>query len=511
MPLPPDALGAVASAFADGDPLDGWAWSDNAQSEVLEGLEGVPGARDVMLTALVRSPSADTRRHTVYEIQDRNRSSRSAPARLVPLLGPLLSDQDPTVRRVAAMALWRAGVTARLVADDLAMLAGTLPPDGAPPPGAESALATLIELGDARWRPTLLAAWRRPPALDEAAGALRTAAPPADADLLTAVSDRIAAMAAAGQVGDEVDALAAVVSRWEDAAASSAAPALTAALQWEVRTERPTPGAICVALAGLGPAAYPAIPALRVAATRSFHGHDRVQAALAVWRLTGDPGPALEVGAVLLDGANGYDESRQVWLYPETVAHLIPLGPDLAPLEPRLRRHLVEFPERHGANCDIARVLWRLGADPDGVLPVLRAGLSFTYLGKPGPPGSAVRAAAELGEHATPLLDLLRRALDAETGWVRAAAAATLVRLGAGDPAELVAVMVPEPRPYHRWQAFSALEALDVVAELRLAQAVPRLDAWLATDARVQADESDAVRLDERFQARAREVVAALS
>jgi hypothetical protein len=513
-PMPPATLEAVATAFADGDPLASWAWSYNVQAEFVEGIEDVPGARDTMFTSLVRSPSADTRRHTLFEIGDRIRSSRSAPARLVPLLGPLLSDEDAKVRGTAATTARQSGSAARLVIDDVAELATTLttdgPSDGASD-GAEAALSTLVDLGDPRWRPVMLAAWRSPRPLKFAAEALETASPPADPELVDAVAARIATQvevaAGVGWIGEEVDELAGLVRQWR-AAGSPAAGALIAALAFEVATDRPTPGAICGALAELGADASPALPALRTAAARSFHGYDRIHAALALWRLAGDVGPALEVGALMLSGPNGYDEGLEAWIYPETVTRLLPLGADLVPLEPHLRRHIADHPERHKANCQLARVLWHLHGDADDVVPVLRAGLSFTnHRDKPDPPVEAIRTAVELGERAAPVLDLVRRALESETGWIRAAAATALIRLGAGDPAELVAFMVPAPAPYHRWWASSALDTLDDVAELRLTPAVPRLEAWLETDQRVQGDEHDRVRMDERFQARAREVV----
>jgi hypothetical protein len=514
VPLPPGMLEAVASAFAAGDPLARWCWSFNVQSEFLDGIGDVPGARDTMFGSLVRSPSAETRRHTLYEIGDRIRSSRSAPARLVPLLGPLLSVEDASVRVTAALVARRSGSAARLVVDHLADLATTLGAEGEPD-GAEAALSTLVDLGDPRWRPTLLAAWRSPRPLKSAASALATAAPVADPELIDAVAARIRTQvevaAGVGWIGEEVDALAGVVRQWRPAG-SPAADALIAALVFEVGTDRPTPGAICAALAELGAEATPALPALRTAAARSFQGYDRISAALAVWRLVGDVGPALDAGTVMLSGADGYDDALQAWIYPDLVTRLLPLGADLAPLEPHLRRHIADHPERHRSNSQLARVLWHLHGDPDEVLPILRAGLSFTnHRDKPAPPAEAIRAAVELGDRAAPLLELLRRGLESETGWVRAAAATALIRLDAGDPAELVAFMVPTPAPYHRWWASSALEALDDVAELRLAPAVARLRAWLETDERVQGDENERVRLDERFQARAREVLAGLA
>jgi HEAT repeat protein len=540
-PLPPpaDMINAVASAFAEGDPLGRWVWSSNAQSEFLDGLAGMEGlgapeqaggaggdrARDTMVEALVRSPSADTRRHTLYEIGDTILSSRSAPARLVPLLGPLLSDEDASVRGTAALTARRSGSAAGLVVDQLAERAATLPMnDGSQEEeeeddssaGAETALSTLVDLGDPRWRPMLLAAWRSPRTLPQAAMALESAAPAPDPELVGAVTARLAAqvdaaVAGAGRIGEEIDALAGLVGAW-GAAGEPAADALITALAYEVGTDRPTPGVICHALANLGTAAMPALPALRTAAGRGFHGYDRLTAALAVWRLVGDVGPALEVGAVMLSGPNGYDEGLQAWIYPEMVTRLLPLGSDLVPLEPHLRRHIADHPERHVANCQLARVLWHLHGDADEVIPILRAGLSFTdHSDKPAPPSEAIRAAAELGERAAPLLGLLRRGLAADKTWVRAAAATTLLRLNAGDPDELVAAIVPQPEPYHRWWASSALGTLDDVSELRLTPAVPRLRAWLDTDERVDGNQDERVRLDERFQARVREVVAALA
>jgi HEAT repeat protein len=509
VPVPPGILDAVSSAFADGDPLQRWTWSFNAQSEFLDGIADVPGARDAMFASLVRSPSAQTRRYTLFDVGDRIRSSRAAPARLVPLLGPLMSDEDAKVRDLAATTARQAGSAARLVVDDLAELAARLPADDA----AEPALSTLVDLGDPRWRPMLLDAWRSSRPLTSAAKALKMAAPAADAELVDAVAARIVTQvevaARVGWVGEEVDALAGLVGHWR---AAPVAPGLIAALEFEVGTDRPTPGAICAALAELGADASPALPALRTAAARSFHGYDRISAALAVWRLTGDVGPALEVGALMLNGPDGYDEALQAWIYPAAVTRLLPLGAALVPLEPHLRRHIADHPQRHKSNSELARVLWHLHGDADEVIPVLRAALSFTnHRDEADPPSEAIRAALELGDRAAPLLDPLRRGLGSPTAWVRADAATALVRLDAGDPAELVAAIVPKPSPYHRWWASSALQALADIAELRLVPAGPRLRAWLETDERVQGSEDERVRLDERFQARAREVVAGLA
>jgi HEAT repeat protein len=513
VPLPKHAAAIVAEAFANANPLHGWVWTSNAVCEVLDGFEDVEGARGLMVGLMVRSPSADVRGQAAREIEDRNRGSRSAPAELVPLLSPLLTDPDARVRWAAATTVSRAGSAATLVADEVALLAEALGRGEELAGAAERALATLIELDDPRWRLILPAVWRQRQPRETVAKALATATPPADQQLLTAVTGRLTEINPLDGARGERDSLAVLVSGWGPVAAA-AAPALTAALDREVARDRPVPGSLCRALGAMGPAARPAVPALHIAALRSFHSHDRMRAGLAAWRLTGEAAPALKAAAGLLDGPNGYDDARGAWLYPASVKWLHPIGTQLAPLIPSLRQHLSQYPDRHEANCEIARLLWQLNGDPDEVLPVLRAALSIAPRSRHDytnhPPSAAMQAAAELGEHAAPLIGQLHTALDNPVAWVRVAAATALWRLGAAREDELVAVIVPDPNKAVLWRWIAAEPALDLITEMRAQQAVNRLAGWLTTDQRVHADQNDAVRLDELFQARVRQLLTEL-
>ncbi len=195
-----------------------------------------------------------------------------------------------------------------------------------------------------------------------------------------------------------------------------------------------------------------------------------------------------------------------------------PLGTQLAPLAPlapHLRRHLAEYPTRHEANSEIARLLWQLDHDLDEVLPVLRPALSISpqsaYDYTRHPPPAAIRAAAELGEHAGPLVDLIRVALRNPLAWLRVVAAEALARLGAADPDELIPAILPDPERCTQWLWVAAEPALDLLAELQTVPAAPRLTGWLTTDQRVQANVDDTVRIDERFQARVRQLLADLN
>jgi hypothetical protein len=517
VPLPKGAIDTVAAAFSGTDPLRGWVWCDDALGVVLEGFADMRGAENRMVGLLLRSPSPGQRRQAVYDIEARNRRSRSAPAELVPLLLPLLKHPDDDTRATAVTAVRRSGSAAALAADGLARVAATLG-DGGSDRAAETALATLVDLADARWPALLRAAWRhdRPlgtvaeslAAAEAAAGGATAARLPASPELIAAVTGRLGTIATVEAARKERDSLATLVCGWKGDAVA-AAPALVSALDVEVARNRPRPFSLCTALGSLGPAALPALPSLRFATARSFHGTDRMRAGLAIWRLTGAAEPALTAAERLLDGPNGYDEDRDAWLYPTNVSQLAPLGADLAPLVPALRQHIARFPGRHAGNSAIARLLWHLHGDVDEVVPVLRAALSIAprspYDYSRHPPSEALLLTSELGPVARPLADLLRAALDSPVGWVRTHAADGLARMGELAPPDLVPHLVPDPEKCTGWLARNASQALDTIVDLDVVEAVPRLTGWLATDLRLNADADDAVRLDEAFQTRVRD------
>jgi hypothetical protein len=217
----------------------------------------------------------------------------------------------------------------------------------------------------------------------------------------------------------------------------------------------------------------------------------------------------------VLAGTAGEEDERRKPPRPATIRQFEPLGAQLAPLAPALREYLAAHPERHETNSEILRLVWRIERDPAQVLPPLRAALSlgprWEYDYANHPPKASLELAAELGEHARPLVELIRAALNSPMGWLRAAAADSLVRLDAADADELVPILVPDPEKAYRWEWSAAAPALEVVAALRATQAIPRLTGWLTTDKRVQGHEDDTVEVDELFQARVRRILADVS
>lgn len=194
LPWPGHATGAVISAYGDLDPLRGWVWAESASlDKLLERFDDVGDVPATVLGVLVHAPSAQVRAEAAGAVSHLNRLRRSAPAQLVPLLSPLLSDDDETVRLAAAGAVRTAGSAGALVADDLAALAAASPlraeSDRRDP--AVEALRTLIKLGDPRWREPLLAAWRTGQAPYDAGQLLSQAGVAFDPELLAAVRERL--------------------------------------------------------------------------------------------------------------------------------------------------------------------------------------------------------------------------------------------------------------------------------------------------------------------------------
>jgi hypothetical protein len=144
----------VISAYREGDPLAGWVWTggDDSLPELLRRFDDVSVVPAAVVGALVHAATAETRRAAVYTVQALNRARRSAPARLLPLLAPLLRDADEAVREAAVRTVRTAGSAGALVADDLAALAARCA-DGDETdrwePAAQ-ALCALIQLGDPR-------------------------------------------------------------------------------------------------------------------------------------------------------------------------------------------------------------------------------------------------------------------------------------------------------------------------------------------------------------------------
>jgi hypothetical protein len=236
-------------------------------------------------------------------------------------------------------------------------------------------------------------------------------------------------------------------------------------------------------LLAIGPAAAAALPALRAAASRGG-----VAAAVAVWRLADEP--ELLLGAV----GRAVDHDQ---FYAPAIDKLVELGEHARPLLGRLQRLLTGEPARtfpaRDAQMAAARVVWRLTADPDAVLPTVRAVLAAG--GQPA--GTAASLAAELGIHARPLVPLLRRTLNER--WASVHAAHALWRLG-DNPAGLVEPVVAAVADC--WGGGEV--ALELLVQMRATQTVPRLRQLAEQDARIVTSgvDDEIIGRDERLQAR---------
>jgi hypothetical protein len=142
------AIEAVASAFAEGDPLDRvWSWDGESVGELLRRLH----EPEVAFTVLARSPSADVRLSLTYALSDAFGDDPDADLRLVRLLGPLLTDPDRSVGTAAVHAADEAGAAASAVVDGLVAAAEPIAHGDAPElDGARKALEVLIRTGDPR-------------------------------------------------------------------------------------------------------------------------------------------------------------------------------------------------------------------------------------------------------------------------------------------------------------------------------------------------------------------------
>jgi hypothetical protein len=234
LPWPGHATAGVISAYRDEDPLRGWVWAESASlAQLLERFDDVGDVPAAVLGALVRAPSAQVRAKAAGAVSHLNRMRRSAPARLVPLLAPLLADDDQTVRLAAAGAVRGAGSAGALVADELAVLASACPfreeSDRRDP--AVEALRTLIQLGDPRWREPLLAAWRTGRAPYDAGQLLSEASVTSDPELLAAVRERLVRVQGESMLASNERALLVWLLGCWGAAAAPAIPELVVALE----------------------------------------------------------------------------------------------------------------------------------------------------------------------------------------------------------------------------------------------------------------------------------------
>ncbi|MEO3782645.1 hypothetical protein ABGB12_04910 [Actinocorallia sp. B10E7] len=304
---------------------------------------------------------------------------RSAPARLLPALSAVLAWRGtghPWVSRLpgnAADLLGRAGQTD--AADVLADAAG----DPALRETADHALTALIRLGDGR---SVILLAKDLPGRPRALRAAVEHGLPFDPGLLSALRERLRELPAGGP-----DLFELLRSWGSDA--HEAVPELCAALP---EAARPAADALA-AVARSTPELPQAETALRQFVSDG-DVRERMAAARALWRLTGDAEPVLaEVAAAFATGERP--------LRHDAAEACRELGEAARPLLPVLHALLTRVkPRRLPWQIDVAVAVWRLTGEAEHVLPALDAALAT-----PASVTKAILAAGELGPAARPLAE----------------------------------------------------------------------------------------------------------
>jgi hypothetical protein len=145
----------------------------------------------------------------------------------------------------------------------------------------------------------------------------------------------------------------------------------------------------------IGPAAVEAVPLLRPLAERD------AGAAVALWKVAGDPEPALRLAADELTG----DEYQA----PKAAQIVAELGPVAVSLVPAVRA-LLERPDDYGWHrVSAATALWRTTGDTETTVPIFTAVWTELRFHRP----RIARCLAEMGAAAAPAIPLLRTEIDA--------------------------------------------------------------------------------------------------
>ncbi|SNT62304.1 HEAT repeat-containing protein [Asanoa hainanensis] len=316
---------------------------------------------------------------------------RPAPAKLAPALAAALSDSSEIVRFAAACSLAAAGV-------------------GPISSAADELWATVLGGGGAAtWALIALARIRDPRADTYLAERLSG---PGEADLgdLKHAVDALGswAIACAAVIGGTIE-------RTDDqheriimlgAAGRMKSPDLLPMLRREI--VRQTRFAVRP-VGKLGPAAAPALAELTALRDTARDEVDRLNAAWAIWRITGDTQQLIEVARVDLENARALDALADV----ETAA--ADLAPSLVPLFDGSRYESLPVPERNGIARNAAIAYWYLTGNAEPVVPFLASQLER------GQGDLAVaRCLAEIGPAAAAVLPQLRRIVADEERTFRA-------------------------------------------------------------------------------------------
>ncbi|MFI0965922.1 hypothetical protein ACH4S8_31685 [Streptomyces sp. NPDC021080] len=452
----------------------------------------VDEAIEVVVAALERAVEAASRAdenaraavtEATWAAQSLALRSRTAPARLLPAMLPLLDSATTAAAVIDAVCEW--GEPAPQAVPALVRLAeGTSEV-------TDRALAALVTLGTPQ-ASDLLARHltERPRALQAAWERATTWRPPAPLPctpaLLDAVRVRLAAVTAGLARGGErrslmTDGLAAenepvhltgLLAGW-GCSARAAIPELVDALPY--RTTVVSRALAAVADAELHPHV---ITALR-SCVEAGPLPGRVQAATALHALTGEADALVAVLGPALGERSG---PRGHW-----VQAAVALGEQARPLLPHLLAMLAQPAKTRTSGAAVwagltaAGAVWELTGDQDSVLPMVLEGLSWAA--RPGGHQAANRAAEVvvlLGPHARQAVPHLLAMLDRPDTAASAARALVAVHPGSDRPAgvpltDLVDRVLPADAPGgHLNPASAAVEALAAIGPAAFTQ--PQLD-----------------------------------
>ncbi|MGW4204483.1 HEAT repeat domain-containing protein [Streptomyces sp. NPDC004726] len=448
-----------------------------------------------LIEAALRLTDPDARGEALWAAEHACLISRGAPPRLAPVLLSLLNDPSFTHTASLLPVLDKLGGPAAPGAPALAALAaagGEL---------ADRALEVLARLDPEQAAPLLardLGDRSRTLAAISGIPGLRTPAPvPYAPELLNAIRIQLTAIAGAERLeGAEPGRLTGLLASWGPRA-SAALPELTALFHR-------SPSRYARALAAVCPPEHrDRTAALLRRAADSGSAEDRYAAAEALRALTGETGPLVSA----LKEALG-DEVRSG--IPSAAGSL---GAEGAVLVPYLRSALTPLGVNRTepvmkTDAEIALALWRLTGEADETLTVLGGVMAEAADGMwmRWAVRSSVRAAAELGPAARPLVPaletLLSRPEHAPTAILALHAIADAPK-GAADMLLTAAELDTD--------SSTALEALRAIGVEGLsADETDRLRALAERDLRVVTSGADPeiIRADERFRAAARELLA---
>ncbi|MFD8078354.1 HEAT repeat domain-containing protein [Streptomyces sp. NPDC059718] len=529
--------GDAAAAVAELSPLEphtvGGQWEREALESLVIGLHGrgdVGAAIDVAVSALDRAVEAvragadpkESAGEATWAAECLALRSRSAPARLLPAMLPLLDHPDTAGAVIDAIRDW--SVPAPQAVAPLVRLA-----EGAGE-HADRALAALVWLGAPEAANLLARHFEDRPRALEAAFRRTTLKPPAPLPCTPALLDAVRARLAARTAGaatsgprqspvagglatvNEPVHLAGLLVGWGPSA-RAALPELVDALPHH-------PFAVSRALAAVADAGRdPDVVAALRARAGTGSPSDRQAAAAALHSLTGDAAALLAVLEPALDEPNGRRD--------HCVGAVASLGEQARPLLPRLRTLLAEPVENRStvpsveAALTAATAAWELTGDRETVLPVVLEGLSWTEQ----PWGDrvaerAAEAAALVGPAARPAEPRLLAMLDRPDTAAAAVSALAALHPGSDRPAgvpltELVDRVLPslEPGAYLN----SALAALKTLAALGptafTAAQLDRIRRLADGERRIVGSgvQIDIIRGDEEFRGAARDVLAGLT